>query len=799
MGISLPQTLVMLSLSAACGLLQPTAVAATFTVTSTSDTNPGGDGISLREAIQAANDSPGPHSITFAGSLAGRTIALTSQLLIRRNGIAIEGPVDAGGRPAITLDVNATSPIAIGVLASDISIKHLRFARMQNCFAIWINAGTPGAAATPVEARNLLFEGNEFEGQGPLLPFRTSAITLGTAEGSVNAKVLDVVIARNSFSRLREPAEGASSIHVHVDGQDGLVQNVLIRDNNFLDIDFAVELVPARGSRNRISATQILNNRFMATKQAIAMETSATGATTDNSIEGTLIANNAFTDNLIAVAMYGGIFPTGIRNSILDTQFVGNVVRNHGDGVSVFGGSTSASANRVDGLRIANNDFRGIRGNSVRVVGGTDNGTGNSVQDVQIVNNLISGTTQFGAIEVTGGLSGANGNTVRNVRIINNTLANNSGYAIKLDQNFQGTSGNVISDVVVGNTILWANEFDFGDERPTQVFSSITSAPGFAGVNGNIAADPRFVNAAAGDYRLQAGSPAIRNGSLNNAPYDDLECRMRASPPDIGAYEFGGASRCDGEELNFTALWWNPRESGWGINVNHQGSTLFATLFTYAQDRRPLWLVASSLARQADGSFSGALYRTTGPAFNRVPWTSVSVLPVGAMTLRFPAAGVGALSYTVDGVPIAKIIQKQVFAVPVPKCIAVSGSRAAESNYQDLWWNSQEPGWGINLAHQANTMFATLFTYDASGRDLWLVASALNRQGDGSFAGPLYGVQGPAFDTAPWSPVTATPAGNMSLRFTAGDSGTLNYTYNGVSVAKQITRQQFDTSALACR
>ncbi len=36
-----------------------------------------------------------------------------------------------------------------------------------------------------------------------------------------------------------------------------------------------------------------------------------------------------------------------------------------------------------------------------------------------------------------------------------------------------------------------------------------------------------------------------------------------------------------------TALFWNPAESGWGLNLNHQGNTLFGTLFTYEASRAP--------------------------------------------------------------------------------------------------------------------------------------------------------------------------------------------------------------------
>ena len=46
-------------------------------------------------------------------------------------------------------------------------------------------------------------------------------------------------------------------------------------------------------------------------------------------------------------------------------------------------------------------------------------------------------------------------------------------------------------------------------------------------------------------------------------------------------------------------------------------------------------------------------------------------------------------------------------------------SMAAVPNYQGLWYNApaeSESGWGINLAHQGDVIFATWFTYDAAGK-----------------------------------------------------------------------------------
>ncbi len=93
-----------------------------------------------------------------------------------------------------------------------------------------------------------------------------------------------------------------------------------------------------------------------------------------------------------------------------------------------------------------------------------------------------------------------------------------------------------------------------------------------------------------------------------------------------------------GAAPNYTALWWNPSESGWGINFNHQGNIVFATLFTYDLAGNPMWLVMSNGAKQSGETFSGALYRTTGPAFDANPFTPIgasNLATVGTMTVTF--------------------------------------------------------------------------------------------------------------------------------------------------------------------
>ena len=55
-------------------------------------------------------------------------------------------------------------------------------------------------------------------------------------------------------------------------------------------------------------------------------------------------------------------------------------------------------------------------------------------------------------------------------------------------------------------------------------------------------------------------------------------------------------------------MWWNASEDGWGINFSHQGTTLFASWFTYDVDGSPLWLV-SIMQKGTGETFSGDLLR----------------------------------------------------------------------------------------------------------------------------------------------------------------------------------------------
>jgi hypothetical protein len=276
-----------------------------------------------------------------------------------------------------------------------------------------------------------------------------------------------------------------------------------------------------------------------------------------------------------------------------------------------------------------------------------------------------------------------------------------------------------------------------------------------------------------------------------------------------------------GTAPSYEGLWWNPSESGWGVSIAHQGDILFAVWYTYDRDGTPMWLVMPDARLAGDDMegmmgmegmemmgmnrnapiYTGMLYRSTGPAFSNATFdrNAVGVTEVGMGTFLFKSRSSGVFAYTVGNTSQAKNITRMVYSASAPEC-TLGGAKSATENYQDLWWNSDESGWGVNIAHQGDILFATWYTYDAQGKGLWLVMSNTSRTGGSSYSGPVFRASGPSFD-APWdaSKVKLTEVGTASFAFDAAGRGTFSYAVSGVARSKPIQRMTYSLPATVCR
>ena len=129
-----------------------------------------------------------------------------------------------------------------------------------------------------------------------------------------------------------------------------------------------------------------------------------------------------------------------------------------------------------------------------------------------------------------------------------------------------------------------------------------------------------------------------------------------------------------GNPPNYSDLWWrfpDNTESGWGVNLTHQGNFIFLTWFTYGTDGKGLWLAVVLTPTATAGQWSGdPLYRAQAAPFNAVPWNSSSFVAsrVGSASLLFTDADHANFTYTVSGVTQTKPIVRQIFAGPASIC-----------------------------------------------------------------------------------------------------------------------------------
>jgi len=421
-------------------------------------------------------------------------------------------------------------------------------------------------------------------------------------------------------------------------------------------------------------------------------------------------------------------------------------------------------------------------------------------------------------------------------------------HTYKIEQIFSNADGTVQFVVMHESAGMSAENFWMGNTftsthlGTTQTYVFRSNLPGvmcgYYGCGGGGTANTRVLIASEGfaalhlvtpDFIMPNGFIATNGATLNYAgvdfvtvnslPTDGVHAldRSGAVVPNM-ATNFAGqsASVTLAATSNYQGLWYAApaeSESGWGINFAHQGDAIFASWFTYDLTGKGWWLVMTA-NKTASNVYGGSLLQvTTGPAFDAVPFPPVGSpggatgSSVGSATLTFTDANNGTFAYTVNGIAQTKAITRQQFG-PMPTCtFGTQMNLALATNYTDLWWATpagSEAGWGINLTHQGDSIFATWFTYDHDHTPMWLVVTAPKTQ-TGTYAGTLLRTRGPPFNAVPFPPVgapggvTGSNVGTATFTFTDGNNASFAYTVNGVSQTKAITREVFQVPGTTCQ
>jgi hypothetical protein len=161
------------------------------------------------------------------------------------------------------------------------------------------------------------------------------------------------------------------------------------------------------------------------------------------------------------------------------------------------------------------------------------------------------------------------------------------------------------------------------------------------------------------EYKLRGGlwgGPS--SCSATSSSRYDWFSRFDIVYPTLAAYLSSGASQID-----YTDLWWNPTESGWGLNlIQHASRNIFGVWYTYGLDGKRTWYVIPGGTWLNNNTFRGDIYATTGmPPTQGFDPNRVTRTVVGTGTLTFSDANTGTFAFSINGVTGTKAISRQPF------------------------------------------------------------------------------------------------------------------------------------------
>jgi YD repeat-containing protein len=258
-------------------------------------------------------------------------------------------------------------------------------------------------------------------------------------------------------------------------------------------------------------------------------------------IQGNIISNNSQAG--CSGGAGGGGIEVGGESS--GTRIISNVIANNsmtnsgigGGGISLF----AAGAPIIENNIIAGNDGGGTGGGLALA----NDASPRIIQNLFLHNTATQGGAIYWVIPVS----------TPGLLLLNNTIAeNSSGFGSAIFDGGFDTNMTIENNLLIGEagqSAYFCQQFN-GQTTPAVFAHNDVFASGAAaisgnctvttGTNGNISADPKFVNALANNFHLQSGSRAIDAGdnSSPSLPTKDLDGfpRIENSIVDMGAYEF---------------------------------------------------------------------------------------------------------------------------------------------------------------------------------------------------------------------------------------------------------------------
>lgn len=111
--------------------------------------------------------------------------------------------------------------------------------------------------------------------------------------------------------------------------------------------------------------------------------------------------------------------------------------------------------------------------------------------------------------------------------------------------------------------------------------------------------------------------------------------------------------------FDYTDLWWNPLQNGWGMNIIQHAQTtnnIFAVMYIYDDSGHATWFILPGGSWITPTRFTGPWARVSGTPANAA-FRFNSPTQVGIATLEFTDRTHATITFTVDGVVTAKTME----------------------------------------------------------------------------------------------------------------------------------------------
>jgi hypothetical protein len=517
-------------------LVAPSAVASTadeIIITNASDdsdgdvssvdallANPGPDGISLREALEATDNDPGSYSIRFDGALAGSTITLNSALPpLTGGGVTVEGDIDGDGLPDVTLRPPVEGSVGFQISSSGNRLHALSLTGFV--VGVLLQPYWPYKLPDPGEFPNhKVFSDNSVSGlvmQGigkfgiyaasvasptcgapethPCRSYNTWAnttITANTIESSTGGidfgltntgdRVEGAAVTDNTIRIVGKPIGPGIGLEVGGDSTAARISDVLIARNSIeggagigIDVAAGVE----RAQAGTVEGVRVLGNRLHLVSpqfprfccQGIVVQAGSDSPSfakvppvrylDDNLVRNVVVRGNSVTGHLAywAASVQAGIGGGGRHNRVHNIRIKGNVLRSS---MPTFGVYVWTSNGMPYKKRYAtDNRISGIWINANQISIGTGPGFKNA-----------GGGTGASGVALLGGGIFSRSNVVRDARIAKNRIKT-AYVGIKLIGGLGPTArGNRVTCVqLAGNRVI-------GTPKALSVRSNVRDASG---------------------------------------------------------------------------------------------------------------------------------------------------------------------------------------------------------------------------------------------------------------------------------------------------------------------------------